>query len=179
MLSCKKETVTTTYPVMKYQDLQNIKVSLNQSSVSIDVDNNGTTDLLFAVGVTFDPITQVTEKQAQLICVVGTFIPIKSNTQSPILNFGDRISTDAFPGYQWNNAWLSVLARKNLTLNNSSWTGDWKDASHKYIPFTVEKGASIVYFGWLELSFDATTETITLHKCAISTENNKAVKAGN
>lgn len=126
---------------MQYKDLKDLRVSLNQSDTPIDVDGNGKDDLYFAVVVTYNPTNLISEKQAQLFTIAGTFIPVKSQIEVPVLGYGDNISTNAFPGYQWNNAWLSVLAKKSLGASDSLWTDNWKDISHKYIPFTIEKAA--------------------------------------
>jgi hypothetical protein len=185
IISCqKKNTVEEPpHPVMRYQDFQDQTISLSDPPLFIDIDNNGADNLILSVNVSFNPSTGVTEKRADIICIAGTYIPIMSGTQAPILNYGDKISINEFAGYSWYNAWRAILASKQLSPQPGDWIGNWNNKTHKYIPFLLDP-SGIVRYGWIELSFDSATEKITVHKTGIVfpsgivTEYKKPIKAG-
>lgn len=167
---------------MTYIDFHDQLISLSSGSVEIDADSISGPNLRVDIAVVFNPANGQTYKQAGIICVAGTFIPIKSvNDPEPVLlEKGKTFDKQSFTGYTLVNAWQTVLARKILSPTPAPWTGGWKDVSHKYVPFMIEKGIA-VYYGWLELSFDSVAETITLHRsaCALNgMEYNKAVTTG-
>ena len=56
------------------------------------------------------------------------------------------------------------------------WEGDWKEASHHFVPIQLKKQNGL-YNGWIEVSFSTVTEKLTLHKAAICTEANKRILA--
>src|SRR5439155_20250618 len=96
--------------------------------------------------------------------------------ESPMLQKGDSIAL-SHPGYNLWEISSIVLAEKIIDNNGNHWEGLWKNADHQYLPVQVEKNNKL-YHGWIELSFDTTREVMILHKSAISTEENKTVKAG-
>ena len=57
------------------------------------------------------------------------------------------------------------------------WQGRWSEADHKYLPIQIDKEGKL-FMGWIEISMNKATETLTLHRTAISQVPNRAVLAG-
>jgi hypothetical protein len=184
--SCSKNTeqrVPEPDTLLIYQELYNQEVGLNDPPLIIDTDQNGKSDLIFSVAITYNPTTGITEKSATVINLAGTYLPIQTGDPTPLLSYGDKIHQQYFtpPQYHWNNAWRTFMASKQLSpITSNDWKGLWVGASHKYIPFLIEWVLGAPNYGWIEISFDTTQEKIILHKCAVSHTNeyNKVVKAG-
>lgn len=175
--SCQKERSVppAPHPVMHYKDLQNKAVGYSQPA-SIDVDDNGVNDFSFGVILVGDPILQRDRLQFLAHSKVNTLLLNNEQDQSPVLQKNDSVSV-LYPGYQWFEISSIVLAEKITTMTAVSWDGLWVTASHKYLPLQLKKGDQF-FNGWIELSFDAATEKLILHKAAISTEGAKTIKAG-
>jgi hypothetical protein len=60
---------------------------------------------------------------------------------------------------------------------NPFWQGEWKDASHHFLPIKVTRRNEI-YAGWIELTMEPSSERIVLHKAAVSIDPDKNVRAG-
>ncbi|HEY6954148.1 MAG TPA: hypothetical protein VI385_02840 [Flavisolibacter sp.] len=182
LVACGKEKLPlpvvppgSTHPVMAYKDLQNKEVKYGQYQY-VDVDSDGTNDILFNVLLLGDPLLQ--RDRVQFYANSGIKRNLLNNTQdeSPMLNKGDSISKK-HNGYDWWEISAIVLAEKIIDNNGSYWQGLWKNADHKYLPIQFEKNSKL-YHGWIELSFNTTEEKLILHKAAISTEEQKSVQAG-
>ncbi len=162
-------------PVMRYNDLQNAEVRFSQAK-SVDIDNDGKADFYFGVTLVGDPLLKRDRWQYIAHSKVGTHLLNDEHDQSPMLHKGDWVYASQ-PGYQWFEISAIVLAEKIVTMTETYWEGLWKNAAHKYLPVQLQKDQK-TYNGWIELSFDAGSEKLILHRSAISTEANKAVKAG-
>jgi hypothetical protein len=123
-----------------------------------------------------DPVLQRDRKQFVVNSGIKRNLLNDANDQSPVLNKMDTISKKQ-QGYLWWQISSIVLAEKISTDSGSSWEGLWKNASHNYLPIQVEKNGRL-YHGWIELSFSTTGEKLVLHRAAISSEEEKTVKAG-
>ena len=183
LLSCKKVNPdiseplppSPTHPVMVYNDLSSAEVKYGQYKY-LDIDNDGSFDLLFNVTLLGDPLLQRDRLQFYANSGKERNLLNNSQDQSPVLNLMDPISK-IHPGYTWYEISAILLAEKIITFNGNSWEGLWKNVSHKFLPVQVQKNGKL-YHGWVELSFDTTKETLILHKSEISTEEDKEVKAG-
>ncbi len=183
LLSCQKENTaineplppSPTHPVMIYNDLRSAEVKYGQFK-NIDIDNDGSFDLLFDVTLLGDPILQRDRLQFYANSRQERNLLNNSQDQSTVLNLMDPISK-IHPGYTWYEISAILLAEKIITFNGNSWEGLWKNVSHKFLPVQVQKNGKL-YHGWVELSFDTIKETLILHKSGISTEEDKEVKAG-
>lgn len=165
----------SSHPLMAYKDLQNKEVKYGKYQY-IDVDNDGSGDILFDVLLLGDPVLQRDRVQFYANSRVKRNLLNNSVDESPMLNKGDTISKK-HPGYDWWEISAIVLAEKIITDNGTSWQGLWKNADHKYLPIQFEKNSKL-YHGWIELSFNTAEEKLILHKAAISTEEEKSVQAG-
>jgi len=183
LLSCNKVNPVTseplppppTHPVMIYNDLHSAEVKYGQFKY-LDIDNDGSLDLLFNVTLLGDPILQRDRLQFYANSRQERNLLNDAQDQSPVLNLMDPISK-THPGYTWYEISAILLAEKIITFNGNSWDGLWKNASHKFLPVQVQKNSKL-YHGWVELSFDTIKETVILHKSGISTEEDKEVMAG-
>jgi hypothetical protein len=180
LIACGKEkplvpAPVSSGPVMAYKDLENQEVKYGQYQY-VDLDNDGTRDFLFNVQLVGDPILQ--RDRIQFYANSGIKRNLLNNDvdESPMLNKGDSISK-RHVGYNWWEISSIVLAEKLVYASGSSWEGTWKNADHKYLPIQIEKNGKL-YHGWIEISFSIAEEKLILHKAAISTEEDKGIKAG-
>jgi hypothetical protein len=125
-----------------------------------------------------DPIEQKDKKQWLVTSSFEANLPVNSTEQIPVLRHLDSIPLNNFSGYAWYNASSIVLSQKTVPVTSPPyWEGDWKDASHRYVPIQVEKQNGL-YNGWIEVSFSIDNEKLILHKTAISKEPNKGIMVG-
>jgi hypothetical protein len=163
-------------PQMQYYDLQNAEVKERQSK-RIDLINDGTTDFYFATLLVGDPVLQRDRFQFYAYSMIEAYLLNDAYDQSAVLNKTDQIS-DKHSGYQWFDLSAIVLAEKITTMSGPSyWEGNWKMANHKYLPVYIRKNG-VVYYGWIELSFDTVAEKLILHRAALCTEAGRKIKAG-
>ena len=178
LASCQKdalEPLPAPHPVMLYKNLQNAEVAPSQPR-SVDINNDGQNDFSFGVLLVGDPILQRDRLQYLANSKIGTNLLNNEADQSPMLNKNDLVTT-IYQGYQWFEISAIVLAEKITTMTEIHWDGLWKNSSHNYLPVQIKQNGKL-YNGWIELSFDTAAEKLILHKAAISTEENKPVKAG-
>jgi len=177
LASCKKEKHNEEHshePAMHYKTIE-LKAGEMQSQ-RIDVDDDGVDDLLFAMIHVGDPVLQRDRKQFFAGSRRERSLLNDNDDQSPVLNRLDTIGLK-YPGYTWFDVSAIVLSEKIITASGNSWEGRWTNASHKYLPFQIQRGGSL-YHGWIELSFSTTEEKIIIHRSGVSKEAGKTVKAG-
>ena len=178
--SCSKpppEEPTTVYPKMTYLNFSDSAVFFDRSA-SFDLDGNGEKDMRFSTQLVGDPLSQQDKRQWLAVCSFNTSLPVNTNENIPVLNLDDLIPINNFSGYSWYNAPGIVLSQKVTGISAAPyWEGAWKDASHRFIPIQLKKN-SLLYNGWVEVSFDKLQEKIILHKSAMSQEPDKSVLAG-
>lgn len=179
--SCEKSPVgeeppVDNHPRMRYTDLQNFEVNPGTFK-RVDLDGNGTNDLLFKTLLVGDALGQRDRLQFYAHTGIGIYQPVNELEEVPQLSTGEAVKGQ-FPGYTWYEITAIVLAEKITPVSgNYYWVGAWKTASHKFLPVMVERGGQ-AYYGWVELSFDTATEKMILHRAAISTEAGREVIAG-
>lgn len=180
LTSCKKESLPTnppteSHPEMQYKDLQNAEVKYQHSNV-VDVDNDGSFDFAFSVQLVGDPLLQRDRWQFMAHSGVNKNLLNDASDNSPMLSRTDVISKQ-MNNYNWYEISAIVLAEKIVTDNGKYWDGNWKSADHNFLPIQVKKEGKY-FHGWIELSMNTTEEKLVLHRSAISTEEEKSVKAG-
>ncbi|HEY1115358.1 MAG TPA: hypothetical protein VGE66_17420 [Chitinophagaceae bacterium] len=179
--SCEKSPVgeeppVDNHPRMQYTDLQNFEVKPGTFK-RVDLDGNGTNDLLFKTLLVGDALGQRDRLQFYAHTGIGIYQPVNELEEVPQLSTGEAVKVQ-FPGYTWYEITAIVLAEKITPVSGSvHWEGPWKAASHKFLPVMVEREGK-AYYGWVELSFDTASEKMTLHRAAISTEAGREVIAG-
>lgn len=178
-VSCRKSNFKDRVPPidkplkMTYKNLGDVQIAFH-NSYSCDVDDDGIKD--------FSITTEYNGKPAENIDCQGYFFngasPVDPNEETPLLNSGDTIGNDTYPNHIWYNAAHLLLSEKVITMSgNDFWRGKWKDASHKYLAFSIEKNSKR-HYGWLELSFSTNKGAVILHRAAIAEEAEKNVFAG-
>ena len=180
LASCQKETVKPVNPEipppMTYTALNDAELAFG-SSKGLDIDGNGSLDFLFHTVYLGDALLKRDRKQYCITSGIGCNLLNDANDESPVLQKGDKVKA-IHPGYDWWQISLIVLAEKIIPEDAAEfWQGAWKNASHKYMPVKIMKDEK-PYHGWIELSFDAHTEKLLLHKMAICRLPDVEIKAG-
>lgn len=181
LASCKKDKVhippPPEHPQMTYTDFQNFEIGQGTSK-QFDIDGNGSIDFMFGTILIGDPILIRDRLQFLGLSAVSAYVLADPFNNSLVLNGGATIASAAPAGFGWFEVQDILLAEKITPMNGPVfWEGNWKDASHKYLPLQVRKDGQ-VYNGWIELSMNKATEKLILHKAAVSKEAGKNVKAG-
>jgi len=163
-------------PKMSYKNLADTAIVFGRGA-SFDMDGNGTKDIYFGTQLVGDPIEKHDKKQWLVVSSFNTNLPVNVNENIPVINANDNIPIEDFSGYSWYNASEIVLAQKIITLTGSYWDGQWKEASHRFVPLQI-KTENHRYNGWVEISFNATGEKLILHRAAICSTPDVAIEAG-
>jgi hypothetical protein len=179
-VACKKPSSkppVQPYPSMLVKDLADSSVVFRRNA-SFDLDDNGEKDVLFSTQLVGDPVEQQDKKQWMVTSSFNANLPVNSTEHIPVLRYPDSIPLNNFSGYAWYNASHILLSQKTITMTTPPfWEGDWKDASHRFVPIQLKKQGGL-YNGWIEVSFSTAEEKLTLHKAAVCKEANKSIVAG-
>ena len=181
LIGCKDKDITKpndpNHPEMIYTDLHNLEVKKDQRAF-LDLDKDGFKDLLFSTLLVGDAINKVDKLKYYVMSAEKRLLLSSQDDRTPVYSDGDKLPLHNKDGYEWNEVLWIVLAEKITGINKPPfWTGDWKNAAHKFIAVQVVKNNDH-YCGWVEISFDTAGEKIILHKAAISREAGKEVVAG-
>ena len=179
-VACQKpcpESPVYQHPAMLVKDLSDSSIAFGKIA-SLDLDDNGEKDVLFSTQLVGDPVEQKDKKQWMVSTSFNVNLPVNATEQIPVLHHLDSIPLNNFSGYSWFNASSILLAQKTLTMTTPPfWEGDWKEASHRFIPIQLKKQDGL-YNGWVEVSFSTTNEKLTLHRSAVCKVVNKGIVAG-
>lgn len=179
-VACNKsrpELIVEPHPSMLYKDLADSSIAFGRIA-SLDVDNNGEKDVLFSTQLVGDPVEQKDKQQWLVTSSFNANLPVNSTEHIPVLHYLDSIPLNDFSGYPWYNASSILLSQKTITMTTPPyWEGDWKEASHRFIPIQLKKQEGL-YNGWIEVSFSTGNEKLILHKAAICKGVNKNISAG-
>lgn len=162
---------------MKYKNLGDVQITF-QKIFSCDVNDDGKKDFSITSELIGKPSEQSDYHSYFFTGGLSTYSPINSDEEAPLLNAGDNISLNAYPNHEWYNVAQITLSEKIIPMHgNDFWKGKWKDATHKYLAFAIEKNGER-YYGWLELSFSQNAGAVILHRTAVAEEVGKHVFAG-
>ena len=177
LVACDKDEDASTPLKMRYVNLHDYELSFGRSVV-LDLDSNGSRDLVFGTRLVGDPLYQLDKKQWLANGGFYTNFPVNQQESTPPLSQSDLIPVKNFNGNNWYNASSVILAEKRTGLNGQSeWQGNWKDAVRKFFPIQLVKQTG-VYNGWIEMSFDTDQEKLILHAAAICLNANRDIRAG-
>jgi hypothetical protein len=166
-----------THPRMDYTEI-NQAVSFGEA-IYIDPDNNGSKDFLFYTIKVGNPLLKKDYYQYHFGSSYAASLAVDSLTdQTPALAKNAVISGTMPAGLEWYNASGVMMTRKVVgTTGSPSWEGPWTNARHQYLAIRIER-AGLLYYGWLEVSFDTATEKTTVHRTAICRDAGVEIKAG-
>lgn len=182
--SCRKENVKPapvpepTAPEMKYYDLGNISLHYNGEGSAIDITGDGKADVLFDMYRVGDPVERADKWLWTVVTSSRTYLAIDPANDIPLLSKANDIPLDNFDNYEWfvaNEG--NLMQRKENENGHISWSGKWLNVNRKYIavsPLIDGKRHN----GWIEISTNSNTQTLTIHRAAISKEPGIAIKAG-
>jgi len=180
LAACEKKDLVQPPPQeveMEYKDLLQSEIGYRQF-LRLDLDNNGSIDIVFTTYHIGDPLMQMDKIQFCANSYIDCYLPVKADNDVQMLSAGDLIQTRNTESHEWFHISQLVMAQKNIPLTGSVfWSGSWKGANHNYLPFQLDKQGKR-YNGWIELSYDMTNEKIILHRAAISKVANVDIKAG-
>lgn len=174
----KKAPLSPTYTSkIKYKNLGNVQVAFNKS-YGCDIDGDGIRDFFITTDLIGKPAEQTDCRSYFFTGAFFTYSPVNDNEETPLLNEGDTIGKTIYVNHNWYNASNLLLAEKVITMSgNDFWRGKWKEASHQYLAFAIEKNEK-KYYAWLELSFVQNPGVVILHRAAIAEEAEKYILAG-
>ena len=183
--SCKKTGVENPplpnpLPIveMNYIDLKNREITGTGAPLVVDINNDGSYDLIFSVMLVGDPINKIDKTQFNVISSLYTFLPVNANEQVPAMTKSEDIPIDDFAGNNWYNASGITLIEKNeFATGTIVWRGNWLRLSKRYLPIQVMKNERR-YNGWVEISADDLNERLVIHRAAIGKKPETKVKAG-
>ncbi|MDB4927345.1 hypothetical protein [Mucilaginibacter sp.] len=179
--ACKKknnpanEVTPVKEPVMIYTDLSGKILKDPNTAYHIDINKDGIADVhmqAFALGA-----IDRYELQFKAVTSPGTYLSVDNNEQTAPFLLKDKITTADMTLHQWLEVAAIVLMNNVTPAGAPYWAGNWQNLSHVYLPIMQIKNGTY-YAGWIELSTNTKTGTVELHRAAISTEPNVAVKAG-
>lgn len=159
-------------------DLGQKEIQYGAAPVLIDLDNDGTRDLIFNVTLVGDPLSGVVKRKFMAGSGVKSLFAVNEQEQVPCMNKGENISIENFNGYHWNlvSAVMLVERWENAT-GQITWHGNWKGAVKKYLPIQIVING-MRHNGWVELSIDIANQKVVLHKTAFTKDPEKEIKAG-
>jgi hypothetical protein len=170
----------TPQPVMKYVDLHNREIKLDQEAI-IDLDEDGRQDVAFLVYHIGDPIGQQEKIRFTILCSARLAFLVKDEgdqSYSPVKSTDDIIHTGNELPYEWWAISETFLAQKVMSETQPPyWEGNWRNANHKFFPYQFIRDGK-KYCGWIEMSFDMQQEKLVLHRSATSTVADVDIKAG-
>jgi hypothetical protein len=177
--SCKKKD--NPVPVnaeMNYVNLSDRVVAYQQGAVHLDINNDNEVDLHFSVWLVGDPVLEQDKRQFRVSSGIHTRLAVHVNEETPVMEKGETVFLSSFNGYSWYEASSIILVQRIEEISgNVFWTGNWKTANKKYLPFQLLKNNQR-YNGWIELTVDMVQEKIILHKAAYSKLPEKDIRAG-
>jgi hypothetical protein len=177
--ACHKtaDAPAVTHPQMDYTEI-NQEISFGQA-IYVDPDNNGSQDFLFYTIKTGDPGLAKEYYQYHFGSSYAASVAVDSLTdQTPALTKNAAISGTMPAGLQWYNASGVMMTRKVVSHTGApSWEGPWANAHHQYLAIRILR-AGLLYYGWLEVSFNTATEKTIVHRAAICRQADVEVKAG-
>ncbi|MGJ7031280.1 hypothetical protein [Niabella hirudinis] len=180
VIGCHKKTtdrVQDPPAIIKHKDLGNQAIAFGQQA-SVDIDSDGTPDLVFRTSFLGDPVNGEDKKQ-WMVQTRGTVrLPVNTEERIPVFSSKQRIGTADFSGYYWSEGVAALLSEKVTNLQDQViWRGDWVAVSHQFIPFLIGRNDG-TYTGWVEVSFSKAQEQLMLHRAGLSVKKDQAIDAG-
>jgi len=166
-------------PTMEFLSLDNAEVK-DGVFQRVDLGEANSPDFTFSTRTVTDAALNQTKFQFIVTTRIDSYLMLTTGTQTgKKFTKGDSIRTVAAAGSTWASFSLMILAQKITPATGAaSWDGEWKNASHHFLPVKITRKNGDIHVGWVELSMDIASEKIILHRAAISIEPDKNVRAG-
>ncbi|HJW15630.1 MAG TPA: hypothetical protein VJ499_00840 [Flavisolibacter sp.] len=164
-------------PPMEYYNDINQVIMQGGIGFRFDADLDQKPDLLFNTRLVGDPIQGVDKIQFFVLNYPGSSLPVDAAESVPKLAAGDSIPVANFRGYTWYRGSSVVLTEKIIGNGTSHWEGNWKDATHAFLPFMCHR-ANANYTGWVELSIDSATARLIVLRAAVCRQPEKTSYSG-
>jgi len=179
LYGCKKSDDPLPEPTMEFLSLNNVEVK-DGTFQRVDLGEINSPDFTFSSRTITDQTLNQTKFQFFVTTRIDSYLMLTTGTQSgKKFTKGDSIRTVASAGSTWSSFTLMILAQKITPAAGASyWDGEWKDASHHFLPIKITRKNGDVHVGWIELSMDIASEKVILHRAAISIDPEKNVRAG-
>lgn len=166
-LSCQDDELLP--PSISYTNLNNVTASQSKS-FGLDIDQDGDSEFLFTTLLDADDLGD----HLQFV-----IYPARANQVFEIAGRVGVLDEDEeiAPGNPFDKI-VRPMVVKTITNTSTSWSGDWKEVSSKFIGIRFNFGDKGYYYGWIRVSFDQATEQFIIHDLAYQTTLNAEIKAG-
>lgn len=160
------------------EDLTDITIS--NGKYYLDINNDDTTDFVFEYSY-IQSMDVPPSSRAKILSIfpINNLILYTINQGQIPLNEGDTISAKMDSNQIWQY-FTGDIAYIKWNINNGwdeFWSGEWAGVLNKYFPFGLKLNNE-VYYGWMEMSCDSSTGTLTIHDYAVNNKANEYILAG-
>lgn len=183
MAGCDKEPLAPVQPepepVPATEKMElNKSVKFGSGTFRLDIDKDGTDDLLFGYMLVGDAMLKVDRYQLIAVSPFTVAMPINDREEVALLEKSQPIPMQQNSGFEWYNASSPVLFEK-IVSNTSApvFWGPLTRPGRKYLPLQVFRQGK-VYNGWVEISADPEQLTVNIHRAGISKVHERSVRAG-
>lgn len=153
-----------------YTDVIPDSIKSNNSTLTIDLDNNGTGDFLIESQI-ISSLGYVSLK-AGVLGTSNAVIGYPSTSAAYALNYGDTISPNS-------NTWKVMGTANQQMAGYAGGTagGDWPGVGDRYLGFKFFIGSDI-HYGWARMNVSSTSVMYTLYDYAYESTANTMILAG-
>lgn len=166
--ACRDEEVRPE-PSIVHRDLHEVKAGY-LTPFLLDVDLDGTFDYSFSVSLIGSSGSE--ERHFRMVPLWSNRALVANDDVIP-LDEGAEVAV-----YKHFAKFVESLAVKTTASGVISWSGNWKDASGKFVGLDFKGNDGHSYFGWVRLSFSQNEEKIIVHELAYSRPSQSMIKAG-
>jgi hypothetical protein len=181
MASCTKNPTQPVAPPppadISYHQLKDTILKWGADPIVYDFDNNQRFDLIFYTELVGDFINKIDKRKYYVFSSITTRLAVSPEERVPVLSKNTAIAP-VMAGHEWYEfSEVPLMERHEHVSGATQWFGNWQNQDRKYLPFQLVK-AQQVHYGWVEISTNTATGTITLHRAAWCTTPNKQIPAG-
>lgn len=157
-----------------YKNLGNKDVDY-ENSMHLDLNDDGTEDLIFAASVIENYLVEKLEFRAYTLN--GSQL-LSKNMIPKVFNKDELITSVNNHPYEWSSK-NAFLAYRLYTDDPSrpAWEGAWMDKTNKYLGVKI-KSPNAFHTGWVRISAGGMLSKLILHDYAYNKVTSKDIKAG-
>lgn len=181
LVSCRKNPATPDTPPpptdISYHHLKDTVLRWGANPIVYDFDNNQRFDLVFYTELVGDFINKIDKRKYYILSSITTRLAVSPEETVPALAKNAAIAP-VLAGHEWYElSEVALIERHEDVFGATQWFGNWQNQQKKYLPFQLVK-AQQTHYGWVEISTNTATGTLTLHRAAWCTTPNKPILAG-